>query len=155
MRSPMNRAAILLAMSVAACSSGGSSIVKPEIQMIQLYAPADIGYARGQNTSMAEFGFQILNRAAEPITLRRIQIETVGDGGYYLRREDRSYTRTIGSGETVAETIQARAYFRTTGSGTASTEPVLLRATLYFEAPSGPFRQIVLRNIGQFSQGPR
>jgi hypothetical protein len=104
---------------------------------------------------MAEFGFQILNKATEPITLRRITIQTIGDGGYLLRREDKAYTTVIGPGQTVGERIQARAYFGTTLSGEASTEPVLLRATLYFESAAGKFRQIVMRNIGQFTEGPR
>ena len=152
----MKHAAIALVALAAACSSSSNvDIIKPEIQLVQLYAPTDIGYARGQNTSMAEFGFQITNRAGEPITLRRISIQSVGEGGYELRPEDKTYERRIGSGEVAQETIQARAYFRTNSAGSASTEPVLLRATLYFDSPQGKFRQIVLRNIGQFSDGPR
>ena len=150
----MRYVVIALALTLAACSSG-VDILKPEIQMVQIYAPTDIGYARGQNTSMAEYGFQITNRSTEPLTLRRIKIETVGGGGYALRPEDRSYEQRIGAGEVAQATIQARAYFRTTGAGTASNEPVLIRATLYFDSAEGSFRQIVMRNISQFSQGPR
>ena len=150
----MRSIVIVIGLSLAACSSG-VDVLKPEIQMVQLYAPTDIGYARGQNTTMAEYGFQITNRSTEPLTLRRIKIETVGGGGYALRPEDRAYDRRIGAGEVGQATIQARAYFNTTGAGTASNEPVLVRATLYFESPQGSFRQIVMRNISQFSQGPR
>ncbi|HUP48168.1 MAG TPA: hypothetical protein VNA04_05185 [Thermoanaerobaculia bacterium] len=151
----MPRAGIALVLLVAGCSSGGVDIVRPEIQIIQLYGPTDLASARGQGSMTAQFAFRVLNRALEPITLRRVQLESSGDGGYALRREDRPFSIPIGPGEIVEERVEALAYFRLMPSGSASNEPVTLRATFHFDSPAGSFRQIVLRNIGQFSDGPR
>jgi hypothetical protein len=138
------------------CSSGSDlKIAKPEISLLQLYAPTDLGFARGTGTMHAEFGVQITNKAMEPITLRRIELTSIGSGGYTVRREDRGFTTVIPSGATEAVRMVARVFFTTDVSGSPSKEPVLLRAIVYFDAPSGPFRQVVTRNVEQFSQGPR
>ncbi|HEU4522453.1 MAG TPA: hypothetical protein VFT12_10640 [Thermoanaerobaculia bacterium] len=146
--------ALVLLTATAGCGSS-VDIIKPQIDLAQLYAPTDLGYARGSNTMVAKFAFRVINRSTEPITLRRVNLQSSGDGGYYLQREDRTFKHQIGPGQAVEDTMDARAYFRTTVSGTASTEPVTLRATFYFDSPVGSFRQIVIRNIGQFSDGPR
>lgn len=138
------------------CSSTDDlKIVRPEIALIQLYAPVDLGHARGGGTMFAHFGVRIANRSAEPITLRRIDLQSIGGGGYYLRREDRSFDETIPPGSVGAVEMQAQAYFLATPSGTPSHEPVTIRAICFFDSPVGSFRQIVVRNISQFSAGPR
>jgi hypothetical protein len=142
--------ALLAALLLAGCASAAPDIVRPEIQLAQLFAPSDLETARGRDTMYAEFGFRITNQASDAITLTRVALESSGEGGYYLRREDRAFDRQIGAGEAIEDTLQARAYFRTTGSGEASREPVTIRATFYFDSAKGSFRQTVLRNIGQF-----
>ena len=152
----MNRfAACLVIAALWGCSSSGPDIVRPEIELVQLYGPTDLVYTQGASSVMANFGFRISNRAAEPITLRRIELESSGEGGYYLRPEGKPFTRQIGPGEVAEETMQALALFRTTPSGAASNEPVMLRATFHFDSARGTFRKVLLRNIGQFSSGPR
>ncbi|MGZ8867208.1 MAG: hypothetical protein ACXW2P_02615 [Thermoanaerobaculia bacterium] len=145
---------ILVAASFA-CSSSDVNIARPQIDFVQLYAPTDLSYARGQDTMTAQFGFRITNQATEPITLKHVRLESVGDGGYVLRNEDRAFGRAIGVGQAIEDTLTARAYFQTSASGNASNEPVTVRATFYFDSPAGAFRKVVLRNIGQFSSGPR
>lgn len=146
---------VILAAASFACSSSGVNVARPQIDFVQLYAPTDLSYARGQDTMTAQFGFRVTNKATEPITLKHVRLESVGDGGYVLRNEDRAFGRAIGVGESIEDTLSARAYFRTNASGNASNEPVTVRATFYFDSPAGSFRQVVLRNIGQFSSGPR
>ena len=146
----------LCAALALACSSGNDvKIIKPQIDFVQLYAPTDLAYARGQNTMTAHFGFRVTNQSMEQITLKRVHLESVGDGGYILRTEDRAFELPIGAGQVIENTLTARAYFQTTTSGSASNEPVTVRVTFYFDAEAGSFRQVVLRNIGQFASGPR
>jgi hypothetical protein len=150
------RSSALALLVLFGCSSGGDvKITKPTIDLLQLYGPSDLGFARGTGRMLAEFGFQITNRAAEPITLRRIELSSIGTGSYVLRREDRGFKALIPAGQTAALKMTADAFFTTDVSGTPSREPVTLRAIVYFEAPSGAFRQIVTRHIEQFSHGPR
>jgi hypothetical protein len=146
---------ILFAALCLACTSSGPDIASPEIEFVQLYAPTDLQYARGQDTMTAQFGFRVTNKAGEAITLKRVHLESSGMGGYVLRPEDRAFGHQIGVGQTIEDTLSARAYFQTNASGSASNEPVTVRATFYFDSPAGSFRKVVLRNIGQFSAGPR
>jgi hypothetical protein len=131
-----------------ACSSG-ASIAKPEIKLVQMHVPADLGYARGPDAMTALFGFRVTNQASEPITLKRVELQSVGEGGYTLRREEKMFSHQLGPGQSVDDTIQAVAYYRTQYEGRASTEPVTLRATFHFDSPAGTFRHTVLRNFGQ------
>ena len=153
----MKTAVVVLfaALALACSSSDDVKIIKPQIDFVQLYAPTDLAYARGQNTMTAQFGFRVTNQSMEQITLKRVHLESVGDGGYILRTEDRTFERMIGAGQAIEDTLSARAYFRTTASGSASNEPVTVRVTFYFDSEAGSFRQVVLRNIGQFASGPR
>lgn len=152
----VKRAVVILWTALAlACASSGPDIAMPEIEFVQLYAPTDLQYARGQDTMTAQFGFRVTNKATEAIRLKRVHLESSGMGGYVLRPEDRAYDRQLGVGQTIEDTLNARAYFQTNASGNASNEPVTVRATFYFDSPAGSFRKVVLRNIGQFSSGPR
>ena len=147
-------AGALLTLATA-CASSNAPVPRPVIEMFQLRGPSDLAYTRGQNTMDAYFGFRIRNEAQEPITLRRIDLQSMGDGGYYLRREDQAFNNAIPAGATAEATMRARAAYSVTSSGTASREPVTVRAVVYFETPKGSFQQIVMRNIEQFTTGPK
>lgn len=148
----MKHALLASVLAIAGCASSAPDITRPQIDIVQVYAPTDLGYARGHNSMTAEFAFRVINNANQPITLRRVNIQSSGEGGYYLRREDKNFHHQLGPGQAVEDKLQALAYFRTTVSGNASTEPVTLRATFYFDSPAGNFRQIVIRNLSQFSR---
>ncbi len=150
----MNRfvAALLL---LAACGTAKDvNIAKPQIDLVQLYAPGDLQFARGPGEILAEFGFRIANRAAQPITLKRIELSSIGSGSYVLRRENRGFKQEIPPGGVAEVTMTARAYYNASSLGQISNEPVLLRAVVYFDSPEGSFRQILSRQIEQFSTGP-
>ena len=145
----MRKAAIALLL-LAACASSDPQSRTTEIQFAQVYGPSDLTLVRGANTMQIEYAVSIGNRGAEPITLRRISVSSVGSGSYSLRPEDQAYNVAIAPDTTEAVKLMARGYFVGTGSGEASREPVTLRAILYFDAPSGAFRRIVTQNLGQF-----
>ena len=145
----MKRAAIVLLL-LTACASSDDSASRAEIEFAQVYGPGDLGMVRGSNTMNIEYAVRIGNRSAEPITLRRISVTSVGSGSYQLRPEDQSYNAMIAPDTGTVVKLSARGYFVGSSTGEASREPVTLRAILYFEAPAGPFRRIVTQNIGQF-----
>ena len=145
----------VLLVVIAGCAGSNAPVTRPVIEMFQLHGPSDLAYTRGQNTMEAYFGFRIQNNAAETITLRRIDLQSVGEGGYTLRREDQPFNNSIPAGGTAEATMRARAYYPVTRSGTASKEPVTVRAVVYFETSRGKFQQIVMRNIEQFTTGTK
>ena len=148
----MRTTCAVLLVALCACSSTDSNDnrVRPEIQIVELYGPSDLRYARGQNTLDAEYGFRIANRSQEQITLRRIDLSSTGGGAYVIRREDRVFNAAIPADTYGDVRMNARVFFNSRADGTTSTEPVTVRAVLYFESPSGAFRQILIRNLGQF-----
>lgn len=148
----MKRAAIPLLLLLAACgsSSGDANRSRAEVEFEQVYGPGDVGLVRGANTMNIEYAVHIGNRSAEPITLRRISVSSVGTGSYRLRPEEQIYDETIPPDAAGVVKLSARGYFVGTSTGEASREPVTLRAILYFDAPAGSFRRIVTQNIGQF-----
>ncbi len=148
--------AAFLLLAACAHSKNDVEILKPEISLVQLNAPVDSGYATGP--TQVQFGARIANRSSEPITLRRIEMQSVGTGSYQLRREQFSFNEKIEPGQFGTVTFWVHAYAYPTGRDRRpSAEPVTVRGILYFESPAGSFHQIVSRYIDQFpgSEGPR
>jgi hypothetical protein len=150
----MKQALVVAILFLAACASSQDTVVKPppEIEIAQLYGPSDIPYSRGQSSTIAEYAFRITNNADVPITLRRIDLSSVAGGTIALRREDRSFNKTINPGSAEVVSINPRVYFTTTGGGTPTNEPLTLRAIVYFDSPNGSFRRIMTRMISQFPE---
>jgi hypothetical protein len=148
--SAMQRAVIALALLAAACSTGGgqnAKIVPPEIELVELVGPSEFGYS---GRADIQYQMRVGNRSGEPITLRRVEISSVGTGAYVLRRDRFSFNERIEPDGFGTVTFWAKAMTRGTTSGFASTEPVTLRAIVYFETPVGPFQRIIIRELGQF-----
>lgn len=148
--------ATLLLAAACASSKKDVAILKPEIDLVQLQAPVDVGYATGP--TQIQFGARIANRSSEPITLRRIEIQSIGSGSYILRKEFFPFNEKIAPDQFTTVTFWAHGYGIATDRGrTPSAEPVNVRSILYFESPVGSFHQIVTRYINQFpgAPGPR
>lgn len=144
----------LLAVLAASCSSskgsGPANLIKPEILIEQLVGPAQLGYPGGQVD--IQYRVWVGNQSDEPITLRRIEVSSIGGGAYRLRRESFPFNAKLGahqqgSIEFWAHSIQAGPIFR------GSNEPVTLRAILHFESAVGSFQQIVMKSLDQFDSG--
>jgi hypothetical protein len=154
----MKRILLTAAFLAAGCASTQKdiAIIRPEIELLQLVAPVDVGYATGP--TQIQFETRVANRSAEPITLRRIEISSVSNGSYALRRESFNYKETIAPDHFTSVKFWAHAYAFATGRDRQpSSEPVTVRAVVYFDSPVGSFQQIVTKYITQFpgQQGPR
>jgi len=148
--------AALFLLAAAGCSSsrpgGDAKLIKPEISIEQVVGPAELGYPGGLID--VQYEVTIANRSAEPLSLRRIEVSSVGGGAYRLRRESFPFNVTVpadrqGTLRFWAHALQSGAVFR------GSNEPVTLRAILFFDSPAGRFQQIMMRELGQFEGGPR
>ena len=119
----MKRVIVLAALLLAACSSTKDvQILKPEINLLQLNAPVDVGYATGP--TQIQFEARIANRSQEPITLKRIEIQSVGSGSYILRKEFFTYNESIAPEHFASVKFWAHGYgFATDRGRTPSSEP--------------------------------
>lgn len=142
---------LLLVLAAVACSSGKSQraeIIRPEIDIRQLVGPSDLAYPRG--IMEIQYEVRVANRSSEPITLRRIDVQSVGTGAYTLRREFFPFNEVIQPDQYKTVTFWVKAWARGRVAGAGSNEPVTVRGIASFESPVGEFNQIFQRDLSQF-----
>ena len=145
--------ALSLGLLIIGCSSSSKpgGMIRPEIEIEQAVGPGDVGYPRG--IIEVQFAMKISNRSAQPVTLRRIEIQSVGGGGYTLRHETQVFNKTIEPDHFDTVKFWVRALAK--GDTPAANEPVTIRGVAQFDSPAGSMQQFFLKNISQFSSGYR
>ena len=149
----MKRALLaLLILSISAsCATSKqpkAHVPDPGIGIEQVVGPAEVGYPYGPIE--VKYNFAVQNNASEPITLIRIDIQSVNPSGgaYSLRREFHNVRQTIPPNSIGIVSFWTRAM--SWGRGPRETEPVTVRGVAYFEAPSGVFQKLFIREISQY-----
>ena len=150
----MKRATILSILLLAACATSQDAPVNPapDVLIEQTYGPANIPYSRGTNSIVGEYAISVQNKADVPITIKRVDLQSVGGTTIAMRREDRAFDVSVNPGSVETVKLNPRMYFTSTGSSAPSNEPLTVRATIHFDSPNGTFRRIVTRTISQFPQ---
>jgi hypothetical protein len=143
MRTVLISAALLL---VLGCSTGSApSGPEPEAAIIQLSrAPEGTQYDTGP-LSM-HYAVEVKNTLAEPVTLRRVAVQSIGGGSYTLPAHSQGLNETIAPGETKRVSFWAPA-FVAIQTVAGANGPVTLRGTLEFEAGTRKFQKIMVENI--------
>ena len=141
----------LMAILFAACASSKqptSKIPEPGLGIEQVVGPAGLGYPYGPIE--IKYNFAVQNNAAEPITLIRVDLQTINPAGgaYTLRHEFHNVRQTIPPNGVGVVSFWARAM--AWGRSMRETEPVTVRGVAYFEAPSGVFQKVFIREISQY-----
>lgn len=141
-------AAVLL---LAACASANKSTkqkVEPDVSLVQLVGPSEQAYPTGDIE--VKLGFEIVNRADDPITFKRLEITTMGGGGaYIIRPQNWPYSIVIPP----KKEASVERWVKATAAGTSSrlqNAPVTIRAVLLFDTPAGAIQKVVVSNIGQY-----
>jgi hypothetical protein len=123
-------ALLLIAASVIACASNTAqrpaNISRPEITA----ELANDVYFGGNSTAPATIDVTVRNTSGEPITVRRIEVDTPDMTEWGLVRQSRSYGEVIEPGATKAITFFATA----STIASARNEPLTLRTTVEFES---------------------
>jgi hypothetical protein len=138
----MRRTLSILLLLTLACASTQSkrpaNIPQPDMD-VRMVNPLFFGSG---NEAHATIEVVVKNRAAVPIIVRRIELDSPGMGQYTLLRSVRDYRETIAAGETKSLTTFATAIAQTTRQ---PTEPLALRAIVEFVAPEGTvWREILM-----------
>ena len=140
---------VLSALVLAACSmnnTSGSKVPDPEVRLDQTSSmPGAAEYVTG--AIPVSFAMEVRNRAAIPITLKRVEITSVGEaGGYQVPPTQRPFNVVIapGASDKVAFTISAvNVGYNVTGSN----EPVTIRVTSVYETAEGTLQNTVIRHV--------
>lgn len=131
---------VVLTAALAACGGSGTSrpanIPQPDLDA-RLAHELFFG---SQDNAPATINITVRNRAATPINVRRIEIDSPGMAQYTIIRNNRFYNQVVSPGEEA--TIGQVVTVVTTTS--RPTEPLQIRAIVEFEAAGTRWREIVM-----------
>lgn len=149
-------APLVLVMVAAACASTGKTsgnsymdkapeqLSEPDIRIWQVgNTPFVARHETGP--SSVRLGIRILNTSSEPITIDRVQIQSMGMGAYTIPSSTQPVGKTIAPNSVVEHEFWVPVQVEDTITG--ANGPVSVRGIAYFTAQSGRFRQIVLQNL--------
>lgn len=142
-------AAIVPLLLLAACSmnnSAGNKIPEPEVTLDQTSTmPGAAEYVTGNIP--VSFRLSVTNRAAIPITLKRVEVTNVGEaGGYMIPQTSVPFNVTLppGASDAVTFTVSAvNAGYNVTGAN----EPVTVRVTSVYDTSEGSLQTVVIRQV--------
>ena len=128
---------------VACASSNQTKGPNVTVQLQPLGTVSNIFYYRGPIN--VQYRVAVTNPTNQPLTLTRLDLQTIGSGAYALRANGTPMNVKIAPNGTTEFTISVWGYAR--GGYLASSEPVTLRGTAYFQGPSGSFLKLFNENI--------
>ena len=123
-------------------------IPEPRLEIRQLVGPREQNFPEGEIEVKLEL--RIGNRADVPITLRRIEIQTVNPqgGAFTLERAAYYFTKSIQPAGSAEAAFWARAI--SYGRSMRDSEPVTIRGVIDYETPGGHYNQIFVRELSQY-----
>jgi hypothetical protein len=124
------------------------AMTQPRVDLVQLVGPQQLNWESGQIEM--KYALRVTNPGAQAITLRQIQIMTVGDQGPYIVPQSSYFFReSVAAGEERAIVFHAKAYSEGNRYRIDAESPVSVRIISYFEAPAGNFRKSFIKNLSQ------
>jgi hypothetical protein len=135
----------LIGCASAAPDAKQASLDEPQIQITQI---SNIGEAARHMTGglPVQYRVDVENRAKTPITIKRIDVVSIGAGAYNLRSTSVPFNQQLNPGETRPVQFWAPA---TIDDPTilGANGPVTIRLTLYYDTPAGTFQSIVVQQV--------
>ncbi|MFP5246753.1 MAG: hypothetical protein ACLGH0_08665 [Thermoanaerobaculia bacterium] len=139
---------VALACSSSKPQAETANVTPPELLFVQLVGPDQLNWPQG--VLEVQYGVRIRNKADETITLRQIQIESVGDGGpYFVARSRYFFKFSVKPDNTDDVTFWAKAYSEGNRYRIDAQAPVTIRGIAFFETPIGRFRKPFVTNLSQ------
>ena len=152
----MKRACSLFAVTLllAACGSTGTTGTegspKVEVHLAQTGSTDNVFYLSGPIA--LQYVLEVTNPTNDTFTLTRLELQSVGEGAYYLRTGSVPMNERIQANGTTA--IRVAAWGTSRGGRLTSTEPVTMRITAQFDDGRGHrFQRITTENLSQFNNG--
>ena len=143
----MRTALTLTMLFLVACATNSAAPgPEPDINIYQLSNVA-VGTEHDTGPISTQFAVEVKNKLAEPLTLRRVGVQSIGGGSYTLPSYSQGFNETIAPGETKRVAFWAPA-FVSMNTVAGSNGPVTLRASLEFEAAGKKFQKVEVRNVG-------
>ena len=139
-------AALVLVAGCVTNNTSGNKVPDPEVKLDQTSTvPGAAEYVTGGIP--VSFRMQVTNRATIPITLKRVEVTSIGEaGGYQVPQSQVPFnvTLTPGASESVNFTIAA---VSTGMNVTGVNEPVTIRVTSIYDSAEGTLQNVVIRHV--------
>lgn len=123
------------------CSQTKVDLLKPSVAIGQV--PIPVFLLERPGSISVTYQMQITNPSSEPVTLRRLDLQTVGSSPYMLRRLPLMFRQVVQPNETVVVTFDAWGYAR--GGRVGASEPVTVRGIAYFDTPEGMVQKVFMQ----------
>ena len=139
-------AAVLLLTACSINQSAGNKVPDPEVRLDQTSTmPGAAEYVTGGIP--VSFQLSVTNRAAIPITLKRVEVTSVGEaGGYTVPQTRIPFSLSLPSGATDAVNFTVSAV--ATGMNvTGANEPVTIRVISIYDTAEGALQTVVIRQV--------
>ncbi|MCU1350338.1 MAG: hypothetical protein JWO56_3368 [Acidobacteria bacterium] len=154
MRTPWIHAAAVAALTLTACASGRPesglgkatvAVTDPEIQITQLsMVPGAARYISGGLP--IKYVVKVANHDKQPITLTRIDVQSIGAGAYTLNPTSRPFKMKVApDGLMAAEFWVPAVIDDITVYG--ANGPVTLRCVAQFDSPVGQFQRVFVQQV--------
>jgi hypothetical protein len=135
----MRRFAAAVLLLLAACSSTAQRNAPPiALELGIINPPTNLLYFAGPVN--LQFQVTLSNPTDETVTLRRLDIRTLG-GSLYLRAPTTPYNVEVKPHASATATLTAWGSSR--GGHLAADEPIHFQVTAYFDSPKGPFVRLM------------
>jgi hypothetical protein len=143
----MRTALTLTALFLAACATNSAAPgPEPDVNIYQISRVA-AGTEHDTGPVSAHFAVEVKNKLAEPLTLRRVAVQSIGGGSFTLPSYSQAFNETIAPGETKRVSFWAPAVVEM-NTVAGANGPVTLRATLELEAGGKKFQKVEVQNVG-------
>ena len=138
----------LVLLAVAACATRKSPGKRPDVTITQISGvpPAARWIEGGMSV---RYLVRVRNNGTEPITLQRVNIETMGIGAYEVSHQSafKVQIQPDQSGEVAFWAAAQRSQNVAGANG-----PVTLRVVASFDSPSGRFEDVTVQNVSAGSR---
>lgn len=138
-------ACLLIGCASAAPQQKTPPLIEPEIHISQLSNLADAAVHISGGISV-HYRVDVLNRANVPITIKRIDLISLGEGAYTLRPTSYPFDKALGPGEVTALEFWVPAVIENP-TIIGANGPVSLRVTTQYDTPSGHSQSIVIQQV--------
>jgi len=152
---PATLALLFAFVLVAGCASAkkdnrSAGIIEPDFVVRQI-GGVPIAARHESGPISLNLEVDVINRSAEPITLQRIQLETVGLGAYSLPSTSRPFANTIEPGHVTTVKLVLPAQAQDTIQG--ANGPVTMRGIGYFDSEFGKFQKVFMQQVNDGMRG--
>jgi len=152
----MQRTVRITLIAIATLSLAGigvagekAKLIEPEIAIVQVGGLPQ--YTNPGVPVTVEYEIHVANRSSEPITLTRVNLQSVSPvTSYALRNESRPFDVTIEPESTTVVTYKA--LVETRGGMVGAQTPVNIKGVAYFDADTGGFAKAFTHTITRKSQ---